>query len=124
MGQTALVKRDERNGQRLSVALDGLERFELSAAFWWYDAERERWSFVLASGLFRREGPRVAYEFVEKQIGLLESSRSRGSFLKLGQVQIVADDDARVVAMAQAVSVENSGVRVSGSTLNLSLIHI
>lgn len=118
MDQKALVTRDKHNGQRLTRALVSDSKIGLRASFWWFDPETERWSLVVATRLYRTDGPRAAYKAIEKHIRKLEPKRASGTFLDLGDIVAVSDSDARVQAMSSAVSVSDSDVRVQSSMLN------
>lgn len=118
MDQNTLVSRNEKDGRRLTRALKKNSRFGLVASFWWFDPDSERWSLVIASRLYRLQGPKAAYSSVAKQIAKLESKRTQGSFIGLGSVTIVSDEDPKVQAMGSAMRIEDSDARIQSSNLN------
>lgn len=118
MDQKTLVANHERNGRLLADALAQDDRLGLRAAFWWFDAEAERWSLVVASKLYRTHGPRAAYRTIAKHIAKLAPKRAIGAFIDLGNVVAVSDRDARAVALASAVAVTDGSTRIQSSMVN------
>ena len=118
MDQTALVARLERAGRRLSTALKRDDSLGLTASFWWFDEETQRWSFVVASKHYQTAGPTQMYKKIAKHLAKTTTKRTTGDAIELSQVVVVPDSDRRVRAMASAVRVEDGSVRLQQSVLN------
>lgn len=123
MVATPLVEQNIAEGQALLQQLDR-DRFGVSAAFWYYESEPDRWSLVIAT-------PRVGAK------GLLKASRqlirsmrklaaaSEGSFtLDSASVRLVKEDDElpRLLRRALPTGRQASGIRLTGSGIGGRLI--
>jgi len=117
MDQTALVRRLEVDGERLTAMLRDDPAFELTASFWWWDAEASSWLLVIASEDYKNDGPKSTYKRIQRHAKKLGSKRAR-SPLTLSMVSAISPSDRRVAAMASAMSVTSSTVRITGSNLN------
>lgn len=123
MVATPLVEQNIAEGRTLLEQLDR-DRFGVSAAYWYYESEPDRWSLVIAS-------PRVAAK------GLLATARqlirsmrklaaaSEGSFnLDSASVRLVREDDELLKELRRALPTgrKAAGIRLSGSGIGGRLV--
>lgn len=95
MASTTLVDFPLDAGWRLLDLLDAAEfDFQIAAAFWHYDEEREEWRFHLASPRVDTDGPFALYGRMQPLLDALSPDEREG--LQLGDIVLVRPDQ-RVV---------------------------
>ena len=116
MVAASLVERDISDGETLLCRLDR-DGFPVTAAFWFYYSDYEKWSLMIASALDRKEGPIDAYKMLSSS---LKQIHERDFRLDSSRIELVKDEDRIPRALSKAVQtgVKNSGFRFTGNTIN------
>lgn len=115
MGKTALVEADIELGKAATRALDD-SGFRAKAILWLYHEDAEEWRFVVATGIVDDDGPRKAYECVQKAI-------SKGGLrdeLPLRRIHVVGVKDPLVRALRKLVKTGPgiSTIRLSNNVID------
>jgi hypothetical protein len=122
MDQATLVGRRQSEGRELTRELAKDEDLGLTASFWWFEPETADWSLVLASRLFRTAGPKKVYERVSRALAKIKQ-RLASTSIQLSDVRVTSDRDPRVLAMASAITAEDTVTQISESMMNGVYVH-
>lgn len=123
MGSTPLVERELEEGRVLLERLDR-ERFGVSAAYWYYESEPDRWSLVIATPRVAAKGLLASYRLLIKSMRKL-AAESEGTFtLDSARVMLIREDDELLKALRRALPTgrKAAGIRLSGSGIGGRLI--
>jgi hypothetical protein len=115
MVEKILVDREIAAGQLLLKEL-GRRGIAITAAFWFYKPEFERWRLVIAMPLCDKEGPIVAYDLIQKALGKLPKTRR----LALGDISAENTKNTIVQALCKMVQISpgKGTLRISRSSVN------
>ncbi len=116
MAAPTLVERDIRDGETLVRRLDR-DRFPVASAFWYFDLEKEKWTFIIASRIVGRDGPRAAYR---KLIQSIKRIRKSGYELDSFRVELVKEENQLPSLLRRAVQSGPgiAGIRFTQNTIN------
>ncbi len=100
MAETVLVK-EVLTGEMVQAGRELVELLDkasvpVTAALWFYDAERNRWDLIIASSKVRTEGPRRLYR---KILALLKNAPPGSEPLSFEDVQVVEPREAPKVSV-------------------------
>jgi len=114
-----LVDRDIEDGKTLVEQLD-TDGFPVTAALWYYRAEREKWYLIIATRLVREAGPLEAYQRLSKSIERVQESRKSGFALDSLRVELIKDKDElpRLLKRAVQTGPGIAGIRFAGNVIN------
>lgn len=110
MVKEALTEEMIQAGRELVKLLDKAS-VPVKAALWLYDAESNRWRFIVGSSKVRTEGPRWLYR---KILALLKNAPPGSGPLTFEDVQVVEPREAPISFMKKAVRIpkKSEGVRL------------
>ncbi len=118
MAQESLVK-DQLTEPMLAAGADLVRKldkrqFLVDAAMWFFVAEKNEWTFVLATPELRLLGPRKLYKKIQSVL-----SRTNGP-IDLNTLVLVDSKDPLIQLMSTAISIGKgiSGIRFSRNTIN------
>ncbi len=116
MAAAPLVDRDIKDGETLVRRLDR-DRFPVTAAFWYYEAEDERWTLIIASSIVREHGPREAYR---KLIQSIKRIKKSDYALDSVRVELVKEEDHLPNLLRRAIKTGHdiAGIRFTKNTIN------
>ncbi len=97
-----LVDRDIEAGRLLVEELNRCGAL-VTAAFWFYDTESERYLLYLTTTDYPREGPLKIYELVQSALQRLPAEKR----LSLTDVKVVSPSDKTVFAIGQAIQTDH-----------------
>jgi hypothetical protein len=118
MDQTVLVEQKQSEGERVVRALDdaGLPP---SAAFWFYDADSDRWNLILAGSQFSAShgGPVDSYR---KIAGVTSRLKPPTTSVSIADIKPVEEGDPLVTALRTMVhtGLEISSIRLTNNFVN------
>jgi hypothetical protein len=116
MAQTPLVERDQKDGEILVKQLDA-DDFPVSSAFWYYDAQDEKWDLIIASSLVQKAGPRAAY----RRLGESMSRVQQPEFcMGSSRVRLVEEKDFLPNLLRKAIK---TGAGISGIAFGMNVIN-
>ena len=116
MAAAPLVDRDIKDGETLVHRLDR-DKFPVSAAFWYYEAEDERWTLIIASSIVREQGPREAYR---KLIQSIKRIKKSDYALDSVRVELVKEEAHLPNLFRRAIKTGHdiAGIRFTQNTIN------
>jgi len=123
MAAASLVERDIGDGEKLVRHLDK-DGFPVSAAFWYYESEPDKWRLIIASSIVDEQGSTKAYGRLFESIRRLEK-KSRGRYsLDSFRIQLVKKRDRLPALLKRAVKTGPgiSGIRFTGNAIDGTLI--
>lgn len=94
----ALTEEMKTAGAELTRKLDEA-KWPVSASFWYFEPDENRWKLIVASPRLETDGPRRSYEAISNAVGTL-----REHFDGLGFIAVVAPGNPVVRTLALAVS--------------------
>ncbi len=115
MVEKILVDREIAAGESLLKELDK-RKVAVTAAFWFYEPEYERWRLVIAMPLCDKEGPIVAYDLLQKALDKLPKDRR----LELTDINAENTKNTVVQALCKMIQIApgSGNLRVSRSSVN------
>lgn len=116
MVKTALTKEMIDAGERLVRRLDQTLG-DITASFWFYEAEYQRWRLMIGSPTVRTQGPKTVYTKIE---GVLRKEADLRTLFSLGDISVLKDTDPLVKALRIAIRTGPGmqGIRFTGNTVN------
>ncbi len=93
------------------------DRFPVTAAFWYFDPETEKWTFIIASRIVGRDGPREAYRNLIHSIKRIKKS---GFALDSSRIELVKVDAQLPGLLRRAVK---TGRDITGIRFTQNAIH-
>lgn len=119
MAEETLVKENLtedmiRGGAALMQKLDALA-WPVTAAFWYFEAEANEWTLLIASPRVTIDGPLKAYDAIQQALTGLEKH-----FTSLEYISLLGPEHVLVQTMIQAVrsGPRSGGLRLSRSAIN------
>lgn len=116
MASTPLVERELEEGRLLLERLDQ-DRFGVSAAYWYYESEPDRWSLVIATPRVAAKGLRASYRLLIDSMRKLVAE-SEGAFtLDSARIILIREDDELLKAMRRELPTgrKAAGIQLRGS---------
>ncbi len=116
MAATPLVDRDIRDGETLVRRLDR-DKFPVTAAFWYYRPEDEKWDLIIASDLVAKQGPREAYLKLGQS---MKRIRKSGFALVSSRIELVKEEAHLPNLLRRAIKTGHdiAGIRFTKNTIN------
>ncbi len=123
MAAASLVERDIGDGEKLVRHLDK-DGFPVSAAFWYYESEPDKWRLIIASNVVDDLGPLEAYRQLFESIGRLQKKARSQYSLDSFRIQLVKKRDRLPALLKRAVKTGPgiSGIRFTGNAIDGTLI--
>ena len=109
MDKTALVEQDIDAGQIVLRSLDD-SGFPVVAALWLWVGDLEKWRFLLASPFVDSDGPRSAYQKLQKVLRSekFKTEVSSDTTMTLLNAHMVSPTDRMVQALSKAVDTKRA----------------
>lgn len=88
---------------------------EVTSSSWWYEDELKVWKLLIASPLVRDEGPKKAYDEIQKVLREMPEDKP---VLGLADLAVLEPDEARITSLRKMVKTKPtavSGVSVTAS---------
>lgn len=119
MVATPLVDQDIADGRTLLEQLDR-DRIPVSAAFWYYRSESDRWSLVIATPHVSSKGPLEAYRTLSQSMRRILTKPDHHFDLESSRVELVKEEDELPSLLRRAVTTGHTiaGIRFARSTIN------
>ncbi len=123
MAATPLVAEDIRDGESLIRQLDR-DGFPVSAAFWYFQPDVEKWQLIVASPIVSNHGPLEAYRRLGDSARRVRSPRNRQFQLDTTRVKLVKEQDELPSLLRRAITTGHgiSGIRFTSNTIDGSYV--
>lgn len=123
MVATPLVEQNIADGEALLQQLDR-DRFGVSAAFWYYESEPDRWNLVMATPRVAAKGPLAAYRQLIRSMRKIAATSERLFTLDSTHIELVKEDDELPSLLRRALKAgrQTTGIRLTGSGIDGRLI--
>ena len=118
MAAAILVERDIKDGRALIQQLDK-DKFPVTAAFWYYYSEWEKWRLIVASPVVESHGQTEGYRRLIESLKLLQHRKTRSFALESGNIELVKPSDRLPILLGRAIRTE---VRLSWNVIDGTLI--
>ena len=115
MAQTALVEDDIERGRKVLRALS-TSGVRPRAAFWYSTPDSSDWKFVIATPAVGHDGPRKAYEQVQRIL------KAKHVDLPVWRITLTSTDDPLARWARARVEGAQADVRSTGNTVNSTTI--
>lgn len=114
MVTTSLVDKYKEEGRRLLLALDDAG-VDITAAFWFYQTDKERWRLLLAMPIVATKGPRAGYERILEVLSAHPEIQ-----LDLTDITVLSPSDRLPQLLKTAVRTDSTiaGIALSHDVIN------
>ena len=117
MVSTTLVDTQIEDGEKILRQLDA-DRFNVDSALWFFESEKEKWIFLIATPLVKSIGPKNAYAKIKKS---LDNVKPKSTTLEVALIK--PDHDLlRVLKSAFKVVPKFAHMRLTNNVINGTLI--
>lgn len=119
MDKKALEERDIKEAEKLIKALDK-SKFKVRAAMWFYLTDSDEWRLIIASPFVEENGPKWAYNFVQKELARLTPHLN----ITLKDISVLSPKDELIKILRKGIRIGPgiSGIRFSRNVINNILI--